>query len=625
MLDLADISFFSQLPPKGLGMLRRLTELRSYPVGSVICRQGDAGSTFFAIAAGGVAVHPGTADPEVGIFLGPGQVFGEMSILSGAPVSATVIAARDTHVFAVSEERFLKLLETQPALHNALIQILIDRVRHRSSLRSRSRRPACALMVLPESAQDTESFRLALVAGIEHYAAGSCLVDTVSDHGWSESVSDQRPEFFPASDRPFWKADGNAGRRSYATRESDAWLGQLICNWRASASLGQILVCPVTASRAGNLKASLEDGDTVLICEKALPVTQGLRTSAGSFGLASVAWARVGNRMGLSVEDRLGPWSFFVPTEELQRVMGRQPNAQWNRDLAPHLDWVARWTTGREAGIALGAGGTCGLAHLGVLQVLEEAGVTVDYLCGTSMGGAVALIYAKTASAAESIEMARDLAGSNETVVDVTWLPRSGLLAGGKARRVALGLWGDVAFAEFAKPAAAIVADLVAGDRFVFERGSAAIAARATTAIPGIFPPIFHEGRILVDGALINRIPLDLLDRRRCGLKMAVNVIPSPAERGAAAAVRRRQMKDRFGRLLGLRHVLASSWELLGWWHGAVEAQHADVILEPRTDTASGHDFGAIDEMIEAGRKAARDKLPLIGRLLESLLKPGVP
>jgi NTE family protein len=241
------------------------------------------------------------------------------------------------------------------------------------------------------------------------------------------------------------------------------------------------------------------------------------------------------------------------------------------------------------------------------------------------MGGAAALHYAKTANARETIEQSRELVGNNDKVMDVTWFPRSSILAGKKHHRAAIGLYGAKQIAELEKPATAIAADLVRGEAFVFEEGPAATAARATTAIPGIFPPISYKGRLLVDGALVSRIPVDLLFRRRCGLKLAVNVVPALGRRTSDINLNHRQMKKQFDSFLGLRYVIANSWQVLGWWQSASEAQEADILLGPGTDKFSGYDFGSFEKMIEAGRIAAREKLDTILRSVSALFKRGSP
>ena len=628
MLDLADIPFFSKLPSDGLDRLRQLAEVRFYAAGSVICRKGEAGSTFFVVAAGGVDVQLGPESDagKASISLRPGQVFGEMSLLSGMPISATVVAARDTRVYALSKECFLELLETQPALHQGLVQMFIERIRHRSSFPSELRIAPCALIVLPQGTR-SELFSLALFHAVEHYAPGSFYIDTVSSHGGKVVPPDEVRPLLPVSDRPLRKTDESADRALYAIEESASWVEQLIHNWRSYGSAGKVLVVTVSAHQIGLLKTCLESVDTVILYEDCFPDEEAEEVSASGFGLARVSRVRIGSRREASPKQRLGPWFFSVAPDELDRVTHRDSSNRWDRTLAPNLDWIARWITGREIGICMSSGAAGGFAHLGVLQALEEAGVPVDYLCGTSMGGAVALLCAKTGSATQSIEISRDLVSRSQKIVDVAFLPRSALLAGKKAERIVDSLWGDATFAELQKPAAVVASDLVNGERFVFERGPAAIAVLATTAIPGIFPPISCDGRMLVDGAVVSRIPLDLLEWRRCGLKIAVNVMTEPSKSTGQEDLRHRQMKERFERLLGLRHVIASAWELQGWWHGTAETLYADIVLAPRlyNDQVSGYNFGAFNEMIEAGRKATEENLEFIQKSLASLLKPGVP
>ena len=104
-------------------------------------------------------------------------------------------------------------------------------------------------------------------------------------------------------------------------------------------------------------------------------------------------------------------------------------------------------------------------------------------------------------------------------------------------------------------------------------------------------------------------------------------VMTEPGKSVGREDVRHREMKERFERLLGLRHVIASSWELQGWWHGAAETLYADIVMAPRiyNSQVSGYDFSAYNEMIEAGRKASEEKLDFILKSVASLLKPGVP
>ncbi|HOX93519.1 MAG TPA: cyclic nucleotide-binding domain-containing protein [Syntrophales bacterium] len=626
LLDIADIPFFSQLPSDGLARLRQLADVCSYTAGSVICRKGEVGSAFFVVASGGVNIQLGPEDEarKTNVYLRPGQVFGEMSLLSGMPISATVVAARDTLVYALSKDSFLELLETQPALRQALVQMFIERIRHRSSLPSELPLPPCTLIVLPPGVEK-DLFSLSLFHAVEHYAPGSFFLDTVSSRGWKAVPPDEVRPLLPESARSLRKKSAPATRAVYAIDESASWVARLIRNWRGYGSTGQVLTVTVSAGQVEPLKACLENFDSVVLYEGPFQDQEFTGMSASGFGLARVGHVRIGSRREMSSKKRHGPWFFCLAPDELDRVTHSDATQRWDRTLAPNLDWIARWITGREIGIAMSSGAACGFAHLGVLQVLEEAGITIDYLCGSSMGGAAALIYAKTGNVTQTLEMSRDLLRGNMQVVDVSWWPKSSLLAGRKLGRIIDDLWGNATFAEFEKPAAAVAADLVKGERFVLERGPAATAVRATSAIPGIFPPVSCGGRMLVDGALVSHIPLELLERRRCGLKIAVIVTTAPGNSAGQEDIRHGQMREKFERLLGLRHVISSSWELQSLWRGSAEALNADIVLYPRSNQASGFDFGALNEMVEAGRKAAEEKLDFIQKSLASLLKPGVP
>lgn len=623
MLDLASINVFAGLPAAELDRLKPAFDLRFFPTGSVICRRGQPGTAFYAIAAGGVTIETGaTSSTSTGqLFFGPGQVFGELSLLSDAPVSATVIAAKDTWLMVLPRLAFARLLESQPVLVAALLKLLADRIRHRPGLPARAGQAPCVLVVGPPERTMAGRFFQALAAAVERYAPGSLYVDACLPRPPHASPVDRGPGLLPAG-VALWESGGTAsGSRLFHADAGQAWCRDLVCAWRSTAAAGQALLLALAHDDAAALAGLLRQGDAVLLHADASPTEPTGRPAAG-FGLADVARFRIGTPATGCTDER--GWCFDVPQAELDGLPHLP--AQGSARLAlPNLDWISRWIAHKEIGIALGAGAARGFAHLGVLQALEQMQVPLDYLCGSSMGGAVALCYARSASASDAIETARRAAGGNHHIVDLAWYPTASLLKGQKVRHSALNELGDARFEQFLRPAAVVAADLVRRERFVFDAGPAAPALLATVAIPGLLPPVRHEGRILVDGALVSRVPVDLLQRRRCGLKLAVNVVPSAAQRGGRAALAAAGLEARFGRPFGLRHVLGASWELLAWWHGAAEAEQADLLFEPATDADSAYAFGSIERMIEAGRREVQGKRELVEQCVAAVLKPGIP
>jgi NTE family protein len=597
MLDLNDVPLFASLKADALIQLRRAVKLREYPAGAVVCQRGEQGSAVYAIAAGGVIVQPeGMVGARRQVFLGPGEVFGEMSVLSHHPVSATIVANRDTTTWSISAEDFRSLLAGQPDLRSALTSMLMDRLRHRTSSADAAPGASCLLVAVSDCTPQKLEILEPLWAGVQHYAPGSRRV-------FVDGALSKEPLLIDVN----FEGD------------TPEVIARVFQEWRHSAGLGQYLVVFTTLRHLWLFRQWIGPDDAVLAI--AGPDEVGrvscdlVDLSAGRHAVVAAS-ARPALPAGES-------WFFVVPPEELARPS--EPTEAWQRHLRPKLDHVVRWALGREIGLALGSGAVKGLAHLGVLDVLEREGIPIDFVSGSSMGGVIALVYASQGSAREGIERARRSIGSYRFLRDVSWWPRSSLLVGLRARRGARELVGaESTFAQAMCPAAVVATDLVCGEPVILDRGLLVDAGLATSAIPGVFPPVASGNRVLVDGALVRRVPVDLLDHRGSGLRIAVNVTGAPSSaQGRASGWGGPRASG--SSALGLRRILMRSWELTGLWQATAEAATADVLVEPNTAPYSGHEFDAIDPLIDAGREAASSRLGDIRAAVDSLLRPGVP
>jgi NTE family protein len=173
-----------------------------------------------------------------------------------------------------------------------------------------------------------------------------------------------------------------------------------------------------------------------------------------------------------------------------------------------------------KIGLALSGGGARGIAHIGVLKVLEEARIPVHMVAGTSMGGVVGAVYAAGRSATEIEQLARSL-----RVLDILQRNRSGLglLGQGKiADRVREALGGDLTFDQLKLPLALTAVDLETGEEVVINEGSVVEGILATTAVPIVFPPVQRQGRVLADGGVLNPVPFDVV--REMGAERVIAV-----------------------------------------------------------------------------------------------------
>ncbi len=177
-------------------------------------------------------------------------------------------------------------------------------------------------------------------------------------------------------------------------------------------------------------------------------------------------------------------------------------------------------------GLALGGGGIRGLAHLGVLEVLEEAHIPVDYLAGTSMGGLVGAVYAAGVPVADAIAFAKRLGLIDIASPDGNW---RGLFGHAKIAKLLTELLGSDAltFEDLRIPLSVVATDIERGEMVVFNRGPLIPALLATSAFPIMFAPLQYEERWLIDGGMVNNLPVDLVRQMGAERVLGVNVPPS--------------------------------------------------------------------------------------------------
>jgi predicted acylesterase/phospholipase RssA len=318
---------------------------------------------------------------------------------------------------------------------------------------------------------------------------------------------------------------------------------------------------------------------------------------------------------------RSDPWTEALDSRELAEP---RTGASWRRAAQPRVDRIARFITHREVAVAMSVGAAAGFAHLGFLQVLEDCAVPIDFLCGSSMGGVVALGFAHHGTVAKTTDALCALGAAFAKSPGLQVVPRAALVSTQRMREIAREMFGALHFADLDLPVAVVAADLVAGERVILDRGAVSEAARATIAIPGIFPPVRLGHRVLVDGGLVTRVPADLLARRRCGLRLASVVLPQrPREHELQHEAER--LQRRLEQPFGLRAALSAAWRMLGWWDAEAHAGKADLFVRIPTPVGEGYDFAGGRRMVELGRKAALEQLEGIRDAARRLLTPGAP
>ena len=250
-------------------------------------------------------------------------------------------------------------------------------------------------------------------------------------------------------------------------------------------------------------------------------------------------------------------------------------------------------------GLALGGGAARGFAHVGVIQVLEEAGIRPDLVVGTSAGSLVAAFYASGKSGEQLQQMAETM--DEATFTDWT-LPifSRGVLRGEALARFVGTQVGGRPIQDMPLPLGIVATDLQNGQGVLFRRGDTGTAVRASSAVPSVFQPVRISGRDYVDGGLVAPVPVRYAREMGAELVLAVD-ISSPPEGNVPE---------------GSLQILLQTFAIMGKTINSFELRDADVVLRPVLGGVKSADFGARMRSIAAGRLAMQQALPQLRRLL---------
>lgn len=295
----------------------------------------------------------------------------------------------------------------------------------------------------------------------------------------------------------------------------------------------------------------------------------------------------------------------------------------------------------RKLGLALSAGGAKGLAHVGVLQVLEENGIEIDAIAGCSMGAYVGALWACGISGTTLEELAAEIQDRKTLwrLADPILPPLSGLFRGERAKRHLMRSIGETRFEDLERRLLIVTFDLDTKERLVLREGSIADAVHASCAMPGIIRPVLLSGHRCADGGVVDPVPISSLEKfADVDVTVAVSVLPSlsEVERFAHDPVLPRSVVPqpirRLGSLLNRNLNLLAPGNVLDTLRKSVQAaqlriaeqscRRAMLCIHPAFELPGlWHDYTNFRHYIDAGRAAAEAALPSLRQLLD----PGIP
>jgi NTE family protein/lysophospholipid hydrolase len=466
-----------------------LADWRSLKDGDTLFQQGDAADAWYLVTSGRLQVlrTAGEGRTVVGE-VGRGDSLGEASLLTGEPRDATVRAVRDTELIRLSGTAFMQLLEAHPALLLRVARTLVQRARRDVTP---AHRPPEIIAVVPGQ------------PGLSVYHLARGLADELGILGRTLHVTTDRLRQW-----------GVCTDVADMTAHHPGWLR--FSTWVEE----RLLECDYLL-----LEADSHDSEWTRRCvataDEVVEVieTRRPRTAAPPASEARLTASHTQRTLML-----VHPAATVVPahTGEWLRLHPVSRHFHVREDRPGDLGRVARLLARRGVGLVLGGGGARGFAHLGVLKACEERGLAVDCLSGTSMGAIMACQYAMGLSM-------EDLMRLNHRMVDVRpfteyTVPIISLVAGHRAERAFLETFGETTMEDLWIPCVAVSANITTSSLVVHDRGLVRRAARASSALPGILPPVVEGAHLLVDGGVVNNLPADIVRQRWGGTVIAVNV-----------------------------------------------------------------------------------------------------
>lgn len=264
----------------------------------------------------------------------------------------------------------------------------------------------------------------------------------------------------------------------------------------------------------------------------------------------------------------------------------------------------------RKVGLALGGGGGRGMAHIGVIEVLEREKIYIDMVAGTSAGAAIGALLAQGKKANEMKVLARSLDWKQRAQIIDLGLPKSGFITGKKVNKFLKSIIGDVEFRDLMLPFACVATDIMTGDEIVINQGSVLEAVRASISIPILFTAVKWHGRYLVDGGLVDPVPVTVLRDMGADFIIAVNVTPRMSTR------QERIYPEKNNTEAGSAKKEPSIFNIMMKMSGIANTQiveasleGADVIIEPRLGGIGLGDFSHIEKCILEGSLIAIDAI----------------
>lgn len=663
--NLIDASpLFRHMQPQETEAILAQLQPAHYDRGTLLLERGVWHGRLYIIATGQVSVLLQHNEPElppsdqmehppyIVARLGPGECFGEISLITGEPPNATVRVEEDVTLWTLGQTDFLKLIGSCPTLLQNINSILSQRLTRANQQLLSQQAAEMLLLSLLDSPRAEREYSLAYHIADALAARTSKRVLLLELNGQDASIcahfavsSEQvRPSLFACAQdhtllqthrAPSLSSDGlnvpavatltdtyeqvlTLDTRLFLTLVELALLYDYILLVRTQETPAHIIEALVEYQRA-SLPYTIKRAIRLVSAEalKHPTVTSSLVNTASIYD-NTLFIMHIQERPTLGLQERYAR-QLEQRVERLLPADNALLERCWQekrtpRQLAPDValsksvDFVARYIAHQTVGIAFGGGGARGFAHLGVLEGLLAHSVPLDYIAACSSGIITPGMYLLGKSLPESekifLEIQRHIVHWN--------FPRTAIFSNRGLKRMLRELCGEMRFEDLETPFAMVAVDLTTRSGVVLDHGPIWQAGLASVALPGIFPPMLIGRHVLVDAGMHDPVPIRLVRQMGADILLASELGEQgpPTLENATSWLEETPQKQSSVKSPHIIDLLLRTYDLAMATIGMHSIREADVVIRPKLHRVSLRQFSEGRKFVAAGREAVEQALP---------------
>ncbi len=550
---------FRSLAPQVRATILNATERLKIRAGEHLFEAGDAGDAIYVVITGSLGVYfPGpTGYPQLSAVIKPGETVGEMAVISGEPRSATVTAIRDCELVKLTRVEFDRLVQSKPVIMNELNRLLVHRLQQVAT-QSQGKLEPKTIALLPASHNSDVTLVLEQLTRV--FIEDGVEYTVISAANGLDSLN----------------------RLNKLEAQCDLVLflgepGEVAWNAKCARQADRILII-ANASERPHSELSIE-----ILRQRAI------------HQLVDLILLQPDN---IDLPAKTTTWLDTIPVNRHFHIRNKKPDWQ-------HL---ARILTGRGVGVVLSGGGARAYAHIGALRAIEEAGITADFIGGSSMGAIIAACYAHGWSVDEIERRVRRSFVASNPLSDYT-LPLMSLVRGHKVERLLYENFGEANIADLWTPFFCASSNLTNGLVHIHKADKLWKALRASIALPGILPPVPTKHGILVDGGVLDNMPVDVMRGFHRGPVIAIDV--AREQMMDTEWLKRETARPWYRKALSppIIAILMRSGTVNGEAISRKQAGRADLIVEPPLGGIEIRQWKCFEETVEIGYKETRAQL----------------